>query len=91
MPKKLLIARERAADFYFRVQLDDARQLPDGRPDPVWLLERTWSKAPPAGRTLAQYRADILRELRALADDELARRAEDAGATIPGLTEGTTL
>jgi hypothetical protein len=91
MPKRLLVARERAADLYFLVHLDEIHRLPDGRPDPDWLLERTWPRTPPAGRTLAQYRADILRELRALADDALARRADDAGNAIPGVSEGITL
>lgn len=90
MVKRVLVARERATDLYFVVHLDDARVLADGRPDPAWVIERAWSKTPPAGRTLAQYRADVVRELRALADEAIAGRGED-GLVIPGVTEGAAL
>ncbi len=61
--------------------------LPDTRPfvpDPAWVETWRWGTQPPAGRTRTQYLADIRREMKALAQIELAKRQAAAGGDPGG-------
>lgn len=81
---KLIKARELATEYQFSVHLDETK-FKDGEPDPDYVVEYTWGKEPPPGRTKAQYLNDIKREIKLLTQHELARRlASETALSMEG-------
>ncbi len=90
----LLTARREAPGsplVRFRVHLDHTKKdAGTGDPDPAFVREWVFSTQPPAGATPAEYRAQLRRELKALAQSELDRLGT-GGAGVAGFTDGETL
>lgn len=92
---KLLRARERENDIYFKVWLDTSK-LAVGQPDPLWVREytfSTWARAQSTtvrqGQTKAQYIQDIKSIVRREAQAELSRMTAPPPVTeIPLAAEG---
>lgn len=82
MAMKAILARDTGNDYLVRVHLDDTK-LVDGQPDPDWIAEWRFGKAPPAGVSAANYRTALRNEVRALAQAELAKR-QAAATPDPG-------
>jgi hypothetical protein len=88
MAMKLITARERATDYRFVVQLDDARE-PEGENR----VELAFGKDRPSGMTRAEHIAQLKGEVRLLCLEQLARleaaRGADQGTALAG--EGQAL
>jgi hypothetical protein len=80
---KYLTAEQQAAQYFFRVHMDETKTLEDGTPDPAYVREYAWGLTPPEGQDEAEYLANIKREIGLLVDDELSRLNTPAPAPTP--------
>lgn len=56
------------------IHTDVSKRFPGGTPDPNYVIRREWDSTPPRGMTAAQWRAQILDQIKGLAkvhNDEL--------------------
>jgi hypothetical protein len=89
MPMKIIKARDTGAAYEFCVHLDTAKPNADGTPDEAWCMDLTWGKEPPEGVSASDHMASIQREMKLLAQAELARKQAGAGTKLA--LEGTAL
>ena len=72
--------------YRFVVWLDTTKTQRDGSPDPDWVARWTFGATPPAGLSGAQYKANTIALVKALAAEEVAKRtppSDDAGTAAP--------
>ena len=57
---RYLVARLKPRTLLFSIYLDESKTLPDGSPDPTWVLTREWdSPKRISGETFANYQKRI--------------------------------
>jgi hypothetical protein len=86
---KIIKARDVGSAFEFCVHIDTTRVNEDGTPDEKWCLDLAWSKEPPEGVSASDHMASIQREMKLLAQVELAKRQAGQGKALA--LEGTAL
>ena len=87
---RYLVARLKPRTLLFSIYLDESKTLPDGSPDPTWVLTREWdSPKRIPGETFANYQKRIgpwIDGTRADFEGEAARtRDELSDATADGV------
>jgi hypothetical protein len=104
MTMRIHKAEDRGAVLHYCIHLDETKTLDDGTPDPAYLRTYEWGKTPPLVNVLdalgavigqepqseADYHAAILREMKLLADLELAQ-TNTTNTSTPLPVEGNVL